>query len=180
MFDEYKSRNNILKTLGFETYKSYLESSLWKDIRGRVLFRDKNICQACKKPATVVHHRDYYRPTLDGRHLHGLISLCVQCHEFIEFKNKEKTEKRTFESVQCTLARIIKSKEEITIPIVKFKINHKKLSKKERIKAENRRKFLENKLLQQLKDQRKKEELERLQRLANQAYDAGTKALLGI
>lgn len=41
------------------SYKEYLESQLWQEIRSRVLKRDGYKCKICKCLATCVHHKSY-------------------------------------------------------------------------------------------------------------------------
>ena len=35
--NRYKQRDEVLRSIGFQSYKEYLESDLWKSIRSRVL-----------------------------------------------------------------------------------------------------------------------------------------------
>ncbi len=62
-------------------YEQYLASEQWKNIRSRVLFRDKLKCRDCGKRATQVHHLSYAEEVMDGRDDTQLISICRQCHE---------------------------------------------------------------------------------------------------
>lgn len=56
----------------------------WRNLRARVLRRDRNWCQGCNdQPATEVHHRLYGK----GHHkksllvpMEELVSLCRRCH----------------------------------------------------------------------------------------------------
>lgn len=73
-----------LQQLLEQSYKTYLRSKKWKDIRAVVLQRDNHQCQACNAPAQEVHHWSYDADTLDGTRNHNLVSLCRQCHDFIE------------------------------------------------------------------------------------------------
>lgn len=68
-------------------YSEYLASDLWKEIRARVLDRDKYLCQACFEKAEQVHHKNYKDATMQGLCLDGLISLCRKCHVKIELEN---------------------------------------------------------------------------------------------
>lgn len=88
--ENYRSRNLILKEMGFECYKDYLRSSLWKEIRMRVLERDVFKCQICDGNATQVHHSRYHKRDLTGKNIKFLHSLCEDCHENIEFDNGKK------------------------------------------------------------------------------------------
>ncbi len=69
----------------------YLRSSLWRSIRLRVLTRDDNTCQCCREAADVVHHKSYDEEVMIGNRDGDLISLCFECHEFIEFDGDRKT-----------------------------------------------------------------------------------------
>ena len=80
----------------FRSYKSFLNSSYWKDtIRRKVLLRDNFTCKCCGlKPHNIkflqIHHIAY---SLDGvcgwaegkqeEQLNLLITVCCKCHEKI-------------------------------------------------------------------------------------------------
>lgn len=92
MRNEYIRRNNRLKSLGFDSYPSYLSSTLWYSIRLRVLQRDHRICRCCKTSvATQVHHAVYDIPTLRGESIDKLYSVCEGCHHNAEFDGDRKT-----------------------------------------------------------------------------------------
>lgn len=74
----------VLKSIGFSSYKAYLGSSLWMSIRARVLAQ-KPDCEMCGKKAACVHHRSYDKAVLLGERDSSLTSLCMGCHETIEF-----------------------------------------------------------------------------------------------
>ncbi len=67
------------------TYREYLQTTEWKQLRQRTLERDGGICRLCRKPATCVHHSNYNEKTLAGDHIIPLFSLCDNCHVFVEF-----------------------------------------------------------------------------------------------
>jgi 5-methylcytosine-specific restriction endonuclease McrA len=82
----------ILKNLGFEgdtqkvAYAKYQRSPLWKDIREKVLERDKYKCQVCKSISELcVHHREYTEEVMSGENLDKskIITLCKRCHNEI-------------------------------------------------------------------------------------------------
>lgn len=61
-------------------YNAHLRSDLWRNIRQRVLLRDRELCQGCLlAPAAHVHHTTYDH--LGDELLFELVSLCVGCHE---------------------------------------------------------------------------------------------------
>lgn len=84
-YAEYKSRNDLLKGLGFKSYKHYLRSAPWAEIRERVLERDGRTCRTCGYKATQVHHGSYSRKALLGKDLSDLYAICNGCHRKIEF-----------------------------------------------------------------------------------------------
>lgn len=80
----YEYRDDNLARLGFDSYKKYLRSELWKAIRKTVMERDHYRCQYCGRRANSVHHRAYDPKTLTGECLHALSSICSGCHRRIE------------------------------------------------------------------------------------------------
>jgi hypothetical protein len=101
----YADRDAELGRMGFESYKAYRSSDLWKGIRKRVLLRDGRKCRCCGGPAIVVHHDSYGPLTLRGETLASLYSLCDPCHEAIEFDGERK---RSFTEVRVMLQRRLK------------------------------------------------------------------------
>lgn len=83
----YTARDRILEKLGFASYRDYLASDLWKQIRGQALARDGGKCSMCENRATEVHHTQYRVSVLKGRDLKPLVSLCHRCHFEIEFRS---------------------------------------------------------------------------------------------
>lgn len=89
LMNEYETRNETLRGLGFASYKDYLLSPLWRSIRRRALTRDKRRCRKCHGWAKEVHHTDYRRATLRGICIRGLWSVCRNCHQHIEDSKRE-------------------------------------------------------------------------------------------
>lgn len=91
--DWYTANDKTKKSGWFAWYSQYLQSPAWKNLRQRVLRRDRKTCQHCGDPATVVHHKTYKRA---GRELlSDLISLCDLCHEVEhEYLEKRRAENR--------------------------------------------------------------------------------------
>ena len=88
--NRYAQRDAVLLEMGFSSYREYLNSSLWKSIRKRLL---KACCVCvCGKPATEFHHRSYKRRYLEGRgKVHKFITpICRECHLKIEFEGSQK------------------------------------------------------------------------------------------
>jgi 5-methylcytosine-specific restriction endonuclease McrA len=81
----YARRDDLLHKMGYITYIDYLSSKLWMKIRVRVLDRDERECRLCGEHAFTIHHLDYKKTTLLGTSLIGLVSLCVKCHNRVEF-----------------------------------------------------------------------------------------------
>lgn len=73
--NRYKQRDEVLRSIGFQSYKEYLESDLWKSIRSRVL------------------KRSYKKKYLLGKGNLRLAMkpICGKCHKEIEFDGQEKT-----------------------------------------------------------------------------------------
>jgi len=85
--DAYFVRKCALALLGFKTYKAYLSSTLWGDIRRKVL-TEMPRCRGCGGHATSVHHNRYNLEDLDGRCFDHLIPVCGTCHSRAEFTKK--------------------------------------------------------------------------------------------
>ena len=82
----YRMRNCRIRKLGLAAdYQSYLKSDLWAEQRLRVLKRDRFKCQGCAEKATEVHHIKYTKKTLSGKATYWMVSVCRNCHQFIEF-----------------------------------------------------------------------------------------------
>lgn len=81
------TRAQILKALGFRTYRAYLKSALWARIRATVFAVKGTLCLVClTRRAMQVHHRRYDRDTMLGINIAYLMPICIECHEAIEFK----------------------------------------------------------------------------------------------
>ncbi len=101
---DYSSRNATLLRLGFATYKEYLQSDLWKEVRKRVYTTKGSACYLCSKPATELHHNRYHKNDLIGKKLKFINPICRQCHEGIEFQDGRKATlkqaARTFKKIR--------------------------------------------------------------------------------
>lgn len=102
-FAAYAERNRLLRELGFESYAAYLESTLWKLIKSRLL---KGNCVICREPGQVLHHISYSRDTLLGRDSRMLKVLCHACHTRIEVTPEGS--KRSLGSANRELFRLAK------------------------------------------------------------------------
>ena len=100
----YDYRIEVLNRNGFSSYREYLKSDLWSDIKRRVLERDGGACRVCGQEAKYVHHDSYGDVTIRGEHIGKLYSLCLRCHGEVEFEGKRK---RDFSSARKALAHKI-------------------------------------------------------------------------
>ncbi len=81
----YSERNAVLSELGFDSYRAYLGSDLWREIRARVFANRGRACWVCRvRWAPIVHHRSYSRENLSGRSIRGMVPVCGKCHQHIE------------------------------------------------------------------------------------------------
>lgn len=89
--NRYAQRDEVLRQMGYSSYREYLASPLWKKIKAR-LFKVCDRCP-CGAPATEAHHRTYKRRYLEGRgKLHKfVVPVCRSCHQSIEFDGTGKT-----------------------------------------------------------------------------------------
>jgi len=92
--EAYETRTAELREIEardrYRDYTNYLQSDAWRQIRRRVLERDKYLCQACLQArATEVHHVTY--DNLFKEFAFELKSVCRACHERIHEgrKNRE-------------------------------------------------------------------------------------------
>lgn len=84
---QYGRRAAALQKLGYSSYKDYLSSSLWKEIRDDFLNGHPE-CFVCGKKATQVHHTFYRLDVLAGETDFGLKPVCRPCHRSIEFTTR--------------------------------------------------------------------------------------------
>lgn len=86
-FTIYQNRGAMLRWLGYSSYKKYLASPLWLEIRQRVLLRDQGMCRGhgCCCVATECHHDSYARDVLEGINIEPVRSACRRCHTIWEF-----------------------------------------------------------------------------------------------
>lgn len=80
-----RKRAVFLRSLGFSSYREYLRSDLWAQIRLEVLAAAEHKCVRCGSVATQVHHRYYSLHALNGKDKTGLSAICRDCHWYIEF-----------------------------------------------------------------------------------------------
>ncbi len=105
----YALRNALIVQLGFNTYKEYLSSQLWAEIRDAVFARDGGSCNLCGERAEVVHHTDYSKATMLGNNFDGLAALCHHCHHKVEVVRDGK--KRTLLQARGVYYALLRKKE---------------------------------------------------------------------
>lgn len=81
----YEERDEILRSMGFDSYADYLKSDLWKGIRSRVIKAGYGRCVRCSGTARQVHHKEYSHAILAGHDIKPLVAVCRDCHEYCEF-----------------------------------------------------------------------------------------------
>jgi len=69
-----------LRKLGFDSYRDYLTSDRWRDIRVKVLERDDWTCHYCGERADQVRHLAHTPDVLRGFDLGKLEPICSRCH----------------------------------------------------------------------------------------------------
>ena len=100
-----KKRNEILLSAGYASYRSYLASDLWKEIRRACFLLKGCKCSGCNKPATQVHHSSYTEENLLCVNLKSieqtLFPVCKDCHHRCHFKeDKFRTIAQAGESIR--------------------------------------------------------------------------------
>lgn len=71
------------------SYKGYLNSIYWQDVKRAVRMRDRFTCQHCGKRKLVeVHHLTYAHRGHEMEHLDDLICLCPACHDKVHGRNQ--------------------------------------------------------------------------------------------
>lgn len=58
----------------------YLETSVWRDLRAKVLERDKFKCRQCGAPYNLEVHHIKYPEAWGEERLEDLVTLCDRCH----------------------------------------------------------------------------------------------------
>ncbi len=63
-------------------YRLFLKTDYWKEVRQKVISRDKRACTKCGRSDKLhVHHTTYANHLKEHRHLGDLITLCEDCHK---------------------------------------------------------------------------------------------------
>jgi Zn finger protein HypA/HybF involved in hydrogenase expression len=87
--ETWETRDIVLKELGI-TYKEYLESSHWKNIKKKASRRKRYVkCEKCESKNNINLHHKHYRFLFHKHELHSIIALCKTCHEQVHSISKE-------------------------------------------------------------------------------------------
>lgn len=79
-----RRREKALLALGFQDYRDYLNSDLWRKIKANLLEKRPN-CELCGNVAITGHHKKYMQESLTNANDKFLVSICQGCHYHIEF-----------------------------------------------------------------------------------------------
>lgn len=85
----YVERKGSLQEIGYANYHEYLQSEEWRRVRKETL-ESRSGCALCTKKADQVHHLSYDTRTLLGQKPYHLVSLCGECHKWIEYDGERK------------------------------------------------------------------------------------------
>ena len=82
-------------------------SDVWKKTRERVLRRDKYLCLRCDRKfdsANLSAHHMVPRAEGGGDNLENLVTLCNECHDYVEMHNLQNKAEimGSYESATCT------------------------------------------------------------------------------
>jgi hypothetical protein len=105
------SGKEILKSLGFKSYKDYLNSELWKIIKEVVLARDVHHCRCCGATGDNVFRYTDSKAAFLGAQPELLITVCNQCLRDIYYEGRRKRSLRgsqKFMLEQVTRTKIVK------------------------------------------------------------------------
>ena len=85
----YRSRDTLLRRMGYSSYPAYLRSPLWASIKARI---PAPLCciPRCGRPRVDLHHTTYEARVLagdlpDDALQAAIVPLCSRCHRLVEF-----------------------------------------------------------------------------------------------
>jgi hypothetical protein len=145
------------KRLGFTTYKEYLESDRWKEIREKVFAFYGKRCYFCFSIHWLqVHHVAYTRKTLRIGRMENLIPLCGSCHDEVTqyVKKYGCTVRKATEHIARLHNRKLQSKKQVAKRALEEAARKKqeKIDKRRKLKEEIRiKRFSVRQEAQQLK-----------------------------
>ena len=71
----------LQKSVTYLSYKSFLKSRYWIEVKKRILKRDGYKCVLCGSTLELnIHHNTYKNFKNEHRHLNDLSTLCNNCH----------------------------------------------------------------------------------------------------
>lgn len=89
MEQAYKEFRDKLRNAGFQSYKEYLQSELWRQKKAEFFEVRPRSCWVCNSQDQFeVHHKTYERVTCER--LDDLVGLCGKCHDKVHLVCKEK------------------------------------------------------------------------------------------
>jgi hypothetical protein len=89
MNQDYRGFRERLRDAGFQSYKEYLQSELWRQKKAEFFEVRPRKCWVCSSQDQFeVHHKTYERVT--SERLDDLIGLCGKCHDKVHTVCKEK------------------------------------------------------------------------------------------
>lgn len=86
--NHYDRRDSNLRSLGFSSYREYLMSDLWRQVKIKAFQKHGNKCIGCGGMAQTFHHTRYFQSVLKGENLGYLKPICHDCHREIEFHER--------------------------------------------------------------------------------------------
>jgi hypothetical protein len=117
-------RDDVIRSIGFESYADYLQSALWEWVKTTLLDDpSSNRCLCCgSRTGLVWHHRDYRIELLVGNFSNWppiIVRLCNDCHraihgdekqwfemEIVDERLRELRERFSHDSASATRARL--------------------------------------------------------------------------
>lgn len=81
----YLDRKINIQQLGFNDYRHYLTSDLWKSIKKYVMYMFGDKCQFCENVSRDIHHSKYDKDTLLGVRFDHMYPVCRECHAYGEY-----------------------------------------------------------------------------------------------
>lgn len=98
---------NRLAELGYKSYREYLESSHWQDLRKRY-FASKMLKKCpCGRPGENLHHKTYKR--LGNEWLMDVVLLCRLHHSEVHAYQKQMMENNTYEGLWRSTKLILRN-----------------------------------------------------------------------
>lgn len=89
MNPDYRGFRERLRDAGFQSYKEYLQSELWRQKKAEFFQVRPRRCWVCNSEDQFeVHHKTYERVTCER--LDDLVGLCGKCHDKVHLVCKNK------------------------------------------------------------------------------------------